>query len=93
MTKTVPSRRRLSGVVVSTAAQMTAVVRVDRDVAHAKYGKYFVRSKTYQIHDPNKSSRVGDTVEFEECRPISRHKRWRFVSTLKKATSTVIPTV
>lgn len=78
-------RRHLSGTVVSTAMKATAVVRVDRQVAHKKYGKYFVLSKKFKIHDPASAAKVGDVIEFEECRPISRDKRWRYRSTIKKA--------
>ncbi|MDO8584318.1 MAG: 30S ribosomal protein S17 [bacterium] len=79
------SHRRLQGTVTSTAMKSTAVVRVDRQVAHEKYGKYFVISKKFKIHDPKAETHVGDIVEFEECRPLSRDKRWRFVATIKKA--------
>ncbi len=76
------SSRRLQGVVVSTAMQKTAVVKVDRRVPHPKYGKYFTISKKFKVHDPEGKAVVGDTVEFAECRPISRDKRWTYVSTV-----------
>ena len=78
-------RRQLQGTVVSTAMQKPAVVKVDRQVAHPKYGKYFVVSKKFKVHDEESKMKVGDLVEFEECRPISRDKHWRYVSTLKTA--------
>lgn len=84
-TQSRPSHRRLQGVVVSTAMAKTAVVRVDRQVPHPKYGKYFTFSKKYKIHDPEGAAKLGDTVEFEECRPLSKDKRWRFISTVKTA--------
>lgn len=77
--------RRLIGVVVSTAMAATAVVRVDRQVAHEKYGKYYTVSKKYKVHDPAKTAQMGETVTIEECRPMSRDKRWRYVATVKKA--------
>jgi len=77
--------RRLQGVVVSTAMQKTAVVRVDRRVAHAKYGKYFTLSKKFKIHDPDGACKLGDVVEFQETRPISKDKRFRYVSTVNAA--------
>ena len=79
------SHRRLTGTVVSTAMQKTAVVRVDRRVAHPKYGKMFTMSKNFKIHDPLAKAKVGDTVEFEECRPLSKDKRWRYIQTVKTA--------
>lgn len=77
--------RRLQGIVVSNKMQATTVVRVDRRVAHPKYGKYFTVSKRFKIHSPGVTLDLGDIVQFEECRPISRDKRWRYTATLKKA--------
>jgi small subunit ribosomal protein S17 len=79
-----PIRRRLQGVVTSTAMKSTAVVRVDRQVAHKKYGKYYTVSKKFKIHDPAAAAHVGDVVVFEECRPVSRDKCWRYLETVKK---------
>lgn len=77
-------RRRLQGTVVSTAMKSTAVVRVDRRIVHPKYGKYFTVSRKFKIHDPAGAAHVGDVVELEECRPLSKDKRWRYLSTIKK---------
>lgn len=80
-----PQRRHLQGVVVSTAMQKTAVVRIDRQVEHPKYGKYFTMSTKLKIHDPESKTHVGDLVEIEECRPMSRDKRFRYIATIKAA--------
>ena len=79
------TRRRLRGTVVSTAMQKTAVVQIDRRVAHPKYGKMYTVSKTFKVHDPEAKARVGDLVEIEECRPLSKDKRWRYLQTLTAA--------
>ncbi len=84
-TPTPSQHRRLQGVVVSNKMQATTVVRVDRRVAHVKYGKYFTVSKRFKIHSPGVTLGLGDLVQFEECRPISRDKRWRYIATVKKA--------
>ncbi len=63
----------------------TAVVRVDRRVAHEKYGKYFTISKKFKIHYEIGAAHMGDIVEIEECRPVSRDKNWRYLSTIKAA--------
>lgn len=80
------TRRRLQGVVVSTKMQKTAVVRVDRMKTHPKYHKQFVMSGRYKAHDETALAKVGDTVAIEETRPISKDKRWRIVSVVKRAT-------
>lgn len=66
----------LRGVVVSTKNDKTAVVSVARFVKHPKYQKFFKKDKKYQAHDENNSAVVGDKVEIEESKPISKTKRF-----------------
>jgi len=68
--------RSLTGIVVSDKMEKTIVVRVDRTVVHPKYGKRYVRSKKYHVHDEKKAFKIGDTVTFQACRPYSKTKRW-----------------
>ncbi len=72
--------RRLTGVVVSTKMDKTAVVRIERTVLHSKYLKRYTVSKKYKAHDENNSAKVGDKVLIEETSPISKDKRWRIVN-------------
>ena len=72
-------RRTLKGQVVSTKMNKTIVVQVDRTVVHPKYGKRYVQSKKYHVHDEAGDAQVGDKVSFRECRPLSKTKRWRLV--------------
>jgi small subunit ribosomal protein S17 len=78
-------RRRLQGIVVSTKMQKTVVIRIDRRVAHEKYGKYFTVSTKLKVHDERGAAKVGDLIEVEETRPISKDKNWRYLSTVKAA--------
>lgn len=73
-------QRRFNGVVVSTAMNKTLVVRVERTLVHPKYGKRFVRSRKYHVHDEHQTHHVGDQVVFQECRPYSKTKRWRVLA-------------
>ncbi len=73
------------GVVTSNKMQKTVVVRVERRVRHARYGKYVVRHVSYKAHDEESQLQVGDRVRIAETRPISKDKRWRVVETLEKA--------
>lgn len=77
-TKTV--QRKFTGTVISTGMDKTIVVRVDRTVVHPKYGKRYVQSKKYSVHDEHNAYSVGDVVEFRACRPYSKTKRWRVVN-------------
>lgn len=74
-------QRTLTGTVVSDKMEKTIVVRVDRTVVHPKYGKRYVRSKKYHVHDEAKTHHVGDVVTFQACRPYSKTKRWRVLAT------------
>jgi len=73
-------QRIFTGTVVSTTMRKTLVVRVDRVVVHPKYLKRYTSSKKYKVHDEQGSCKVGDTIRFQECRPISRDKRWRVIT-------------
>lgn len=75
--------RVLVGVVASDKMAKTIVVSVDRTILHPKYQKRYIMSHRYKVHDENKTAKVGDTVQFVECRPLSRDKRWRLLKVLK----------
>ena len=42
--------------------------------------------KKYYVHDEKNEARLGDTVKIEECRPISKTKRWRLLEIVERAT-------
>jgi small subunit ribosomal protein S17 len=66
--------RILSGVVVSDKGDKTISVKIERKVKHPKYGKVIKRSTKVHAHDENNSANVGDFVNIQECRPISKLK-------------------
>ena len=78
-------RKTRTGKVVSNAMQNTAVVAVQRRVQHPKYRKFLTRRSRYQAHDEQNQCEVGDTVVITECRPLSRHKRWRVSKIVERA--------
>ena len=69
-------RRVLTGRVTSDKQDKTVTVLVARRVMHPLYKKFIRRSKKYAAHDEINECKVGDTVRFEECRPISKRKTW-----------------
>ena len=75
-------KKTFQGAVVSTKMDKTAVIRVDRVKVHPKYGKRIKVSKRYKVHDPQNKCQVGDVVIFQECRPLSKEKRWRLIKKL-----------
>jgi small subunit ribosomal protein S17 len=70
-------RQRRVGMVSATKMRKTITVRVDRTVQHSLYKRIVGRSTKFLVHDEKNEARVGDTVEIEETRPMSRLKRWR----------------
>lgn len=76
------THRRLSGIVVSAKMAKTVVIKVDRRVAHPKYHKYYTVSRKFKVHDPKGAAKVGDKIEIEEIRPLSKDKRWRYIKTV-----------
>ena len=73
-------KRALQGVVVPDAMDKTVVVKVERRVMHPVYKKFIRRTKKYAAHDEANAHKVGDVVRIEECRPISKSKRWTVVA-------------
>jgi ribosomal protein uS17 len=65
------------GIVVSAKADKTIVVRVDIARRHKRYHKILRSSVTLHVHDETNNANAGDTVRVQECRPMSRSKRWR----------------
>ncbi|MFV0622762.1 30S ribosomal protein S17 [Sphingomonas sp. ac-8] len=72
-------KRVLTGTVVSDKTDKTVVVKVERKVKHALYGKIIRRSKKYHAHDEGNEYREGETVRIEETAPISKLKTWKVV--------------
>jgi len=73
------------GVVVSDKADKTIVVRVDVARRHRRYHKILRSSVTLHVHDESNDAHAGDTVRVQECRPMSRTKRWRLLDVLERA--------
>jgi small subunit ribosomal protein S17 len=73
-------RRVLQGTVVSDKCEKTVIVLVERRVMDPVYKKFIRQSKKYAAHDEGNASKVGDSVFIEECRPLSKRKRWIVVT-------------
>jgi len=80
-------KRILQGVVVSDKMDKTIVVQVERRVMHPIYKKFVRRTKKYAAHDEGNVHKVGETVRIQECRPISKRKRWEVLSDSGSAAS------
>ncbi|PIR03677.1 MAG: 30S ribosomal protein S17 [Candidatus Magasanikbacteria bacterium CG11_big_fil_rev_8_21_14_0_20_39_34] len=81
--ETTKQHRQFEGVVVSDSAEKTVSVRVGTTKIHPKYRKQYQTYRKYAVHDEKGAAKVGDKVIFEECRPISKTKRWRLVKVVQ----------
>ncbi|CAK8720503.1 Small ribosomal subunit protein uS17 [Candidatus Electronema halotolerans] len=79
------SRKTQLGFVKSNRMDRTVVVTVERKVRHKLYGKYIRRRVNYMAHDAANECNIGDTVLIEECRPLSKRKRWFVRSIVQRA--------
>ena len=80
-------RRQLTGTVLTSKMNKTAVVEVTRRFAHPVYKKFVSKTKKYYADDPSNLTKPGDTVRIIESRQLSRLKRWRLVEVTKNVES------
>jgi small subunit ribosomal protein S17 len=78
-------KRVAVGVVTGDKTNKTRRVEIPRLVKHQKYGKYLRRRTVCYAHDEKNESRLGDTVEIVESRPMSRLKRWQLVRVISRS--------
>lgn len=77
------AKKRFEGTVVSEKMNKTVVVEVTRVKRHRKYKKQYAVASRYKAHDENREYHLGDVVEIEASKPISRDKRWVVVRKVK----------
>lgn len=79
------SKKTRIGSVVSNKMDKSIVVLVELLVKHKFYGKFIRRHVKFMADDPENSCNIGDVVMIEECRPLSKMKRWRVRSIVDRA--------
>ena len=82
--------RLVLGIVTSDKMNKTRRVEAQRLVRHAKYGKFIKKRTICYMHDEANESHLGDTVEIQESRPLSKNKRWTLIRILTKAPSRTV---
>jgi small subunit ribosomal protein S17 len=73
-------RRVLEGKVISDKMDKTVTVLIERRYMHPVYKKFVRKSTKLAAHDENNSFKIGDVVQIEECRPISKNKSFRVIT-------------
>ena len=73
-------KRILQGTVTGDKNDQTVSVSVVRRFQHPVLKKTIRKSKTYRAHDAKNQFKMGDVVRIQECRPISKTKRWEVLA-------------
>jgi small subunit ribosomal protein S17 len=85
MSEHVTGRRNIEGRVLKANNEKTRVVSIEQMIPHHLYGRFLKRTVKVVAHDEQNASKVGDLVRLQECRPMSRTKRWRLIAVLEKS--------
>jgi len=73
------------GIVVSDKMEKTVVIKVESRYPHPIYSKTVVKTKKYLVHDEDQTCKIGDQILVQECRPLSKKKRWKLLKIISKA--------
>nr|QJH88329.1 ribosomal protein S17 [Pterocladia lucida] len=71
------------GTVISNKADKTVTIIVRKRIPHEKYNKIVTKSNKYYVHDENNICKIGDIIEIQQTRPLSKTKRWKFINKIK----------
>ena len=84
MAKQKRGRRQTEGRILKANNEKTRVVAIEKRIPHPLYGRIIRRTAKFLAHDESEESQVGDLVRIEECRPMSKTKRWRLIEILER---------
>ena len=73
------------GIVISNKMKKSVVIKVENRYSHPIYSKTLTKTKKYLVHDEFDECNIGDQILVEECRPLSRRKRWKLIKILLKS--------
>lgn len=76
--------KSIQGKVVCATNDKTVAVEVVRLAPHPKYKRRVRKRKKFQAHDPDNKFKVGDIVQLEKTRPISKTKTFLAVPLLNR---------
>lgn len=77
------------GTVISNKMDKTIVVQVVSLKKHRIYKRTYKQTKHFYAHDENNECQIGDVVRIRESRPLSKLKRWRLESIMKRGSGIV----
>lgn len=69
--------------IIKSGVSVTKVVQIERITRHALYDKLYKKTTSIKADDKKNEFVIGDVVEIESTRPISRNKAWKITRKLK----------
>jgi small subunit ribosomal protein S17 len=79
------AKNQLKGTVVSNKMQKTVVIRVESIKESGKYKKRYKTQKKYKADTGVGNFNIGDVVLIEECKPISKDKKWQVIKKIAES--------
>jgi len=73
--------KQLIGIVKAIKSKNTASVEITRRWTHPLYKKTITKRKNY-LTDCKITVKPGQKVVIQECKPVSKKKRWQLVKTI-----------
>ena len=73
------TKKILTGKVIRDKRDKTITVVVERKYQHPMVKKVIKTKKKYHAHDEKNKFKVGDIVNIEESRPLSKQKKFKVV--------------
>ncbi|CRK85840.1 30S ribosomal protein S17 [Candidatus Providencia siddallii] len=77
--------RTIQGRVISDKMEKAIIVAIERVVKHKLYGKFIKKTTKLHVQDKNNESKIGDIVEIQQSRPISKTISWVLVRIVTKS--------
>jgi small subunit ribosomal protein S17 len=78
------SKRRKIGTITSDKMDKTVVVTVESFREHPLYHKKYKHSNKIKADNPENKFKMGNVVEIEETKPLSKQKSWKVVRLIEK---------
>ncbi len=82
------AKKQLKGKITSNKMKNTVVVEVEQLKKNEKYKRMYSYLRRYKAHDEKGECQIGDEVIIEECKPISKDKKWSIIKIIRKSTYT-----
>ena len=79
----------LIGTVTSDKRDKTITVSIVSRETHPLYRKQYTKTRKYTAHDEKNEAKVGDVVQIEMTRPISKTKAYTLVKVIEKSRGVV----